>query len=385
MNLRSIAWNNLRRRKARAAFLLAGLLAGVATVVTLVALGGALTRAAEHQLESYGANILVTPRSESLALSYGGVSLGGVSVGAQDFPLHELTRIAEIRNAGNVAAIAPKLLGLVELQGEQVVLMGVSPEPEFGLKRWWQLDGRPLAHPDELVAGSVAAQRFGLAPGKQLELAGRSFTVSGVLQPTGSQDDELLLVELAVAQQLLSKPGLVTLAEVAALCAGCPIEEMVGQIAAVLPGQRVSAMQQVVKTRLHALAQFESFAYGVAVVVTLIGALVVFVTMMGAVNERTREIGIVRALGFRRSHVLGMILIEVISVSLLAGALGYLLGMGGAATLLPWLASGHPHLVWDPLLAGGAVALALAVGVLAALYPALHASRLDPSDALRTL
>ena len=209
--------------------------------------------------------------------------------------------------------------------------------------------------------------------------------VTGILRETGSQDDDLLIASLPTAQILLDKPGLISLVEVAALCGDCPVEEMVEQIAAVLPEAKVGAIQQVVKSRLHAIEQFQVFAFGVAVVVILIGALVVFVTMMGSVNERTREIGIFRALGFRRAHVAQLILIEAATVSLLAGVLGYLAGMLATGMLLPVLAEAHAQLVWDGTLAAGSLLLAVLVGTLASIYPALHASRLDPTTALRTL
>jgi len=245
--------------------------------------------------------------------------------------------------------------------------------------------GRPLAADDELVAGSAVARRLGLAMGEPVVIAGQSFTLTGILRETGSQDDHLLIGSLSAVQRLLGKEGLVSLAEVVALCADCPVDDMVNQIAAVLPEVKVSAIQQVVKTRMHALEQFRAFSFGVAVVVVLVGALVVFVTMMGSVNERTREIGIFRALGFRRGHVVGLILMEAAAVSLLAGLLGYLTGMGATRLILPFLAEEHPHLVWSLPLAGSSLLLALVVGALASFYPALHASRMDPTEALRAL
>jgi len=111
----------------------------------------------------------------------------------------------------------------------------------------------------------------------------------------------------------------------------------------------------------------------------------VFVTMMGAVNERTREIGIFRALGFRRSHIIHLILLEAAVVSLVAGILGYLGGMGVSRGVLPFMVEHQVHLVWAPVLAGTAVLLALVVGSTASLYPAVVASRLDPTEALRAL
>lgn len=385
MRLRTIAFNNLRRRKARLGFLVAGLLIGVATVVTLLSLSSAMTMEAQHKMESYGANILITPRSDALSLSYGGITLGGIAVDPREIRQADLARIDSIPNRRNIAAVAPKVLGAVEAGGTRVLLMGVDREREFLLKRWWTVDGRPLAADDELVAGSTAAARLALSMGDELVLGDRPFTVTGILRETGSQDDELLIASLPAAQRLLGKEGTVSLVEVAALCADCPVEDMVHQLAAVLPDVEVNAIQQVVKTRMHALEQFRAFSLGVAAVVVLIGALVVFVTMMGSVNERTREIGIFRALGFRRGHVVGLILMEACWVSAFSGLLGFLAGMGATRVLLPFLAEGHPHLVWSPVLAVGSVLLALSVGVLASLYPALHASRMDPTEALRAL
>lgn len=385
MKLGSIAFNNLRRRKSRMAFLVIGLLIGVATVVTLISLSSALTADVQHKMENYGANILITPRSDNLSLSYGGITLGGVSLDTTEIRQADLEKIGTIRNKKNIAAVAPKVLGAVAIGNERVLLMGVDPEKEFRLKRWWSINGEPVTADHQLVVGSDAAAKLGLATGDSLVIAGEEFTVSGLLEKTGSQDDQLLIGALPTAQRLLNKPGAVSLVEVAALCADCPITDLVSQISEVLPGADVNAIQQVVKTRMHALDQFRAFSLAIAAVVLLIGGLVVFVTMMGSVNERTREIGIFRALGFRRSHVMKLILIESTVVSLIAGLLGYFSGIGTTWAILPLMTEHQVMLNWNPLLAGSAVTLAVAVGCLASFYPALHASRLDPTEALRAL
>ena len=173
--------------------------------------------------------------------------------------------------------------------------------------------------------------------------------------------------------------------EVAALCSNCPVGKIVNQLSGVLPGTRVTALQQVMKNRMHALDQFRQFSYLVAGVIIVIEALVVFVTMMGSVNARTREIGIFRALGFRRGHVTGLVLVEAALASLLAGVLGYLAGMGLSYALLPVLGGQGVPIAWTPALAGGAVGLAVLIGSVASLYPALHASRMDPTVALRAI
>ena len=385
MRLESIAFNNLRRRKSRMVFLVTGLMIGVATVVTLMSLSNALTADIQHKMENYGANILITPHSDNLSLSYGGITLGGVSVDPQEINESDLAMINSIPNHRNIAAVAPKVLGAVQAGSERVMLMGVDVEKEFFLKRWWVINGEAVRQDNQLVAGAATALKLGVVAGSPLQVNGQEFIISGVLQKTGSQDDQLLISALPVAQRLLNKSGKVSLVEVAALCADCPVTDMVNQIAAVLPSVDVSAIQQVVKTRMHALDQFRTFSLAIGGIVLLIGALVVFVTMMGSVNERTREIGIFRALGFRRFHIMHLILLESATVSVLAGILGFLVGMAVTQAILPFLADQHASVPWSPWLGGSAILLSLVIGCLASFYPALHASRLDPTEALRAL
>jgi putative ABC transport system permease protein len=385
MRLRHIVLHNLRRRKGRAVFLVAGLLIGVATVVTLLSLTDALGRRAQHELENFGANIIIAPHTEELALNYGGVQLGGVNLIAREIDQSSLVNIDGIPNRRNVATIGPKVLGTVQVQGQQVMLMGVDPVSELKLKRWWSVAGRPVESGNELLVGDALARRFNLSVGDSLQVNGHDYVVVGLLDKTGSQDDQLLIAPLAAAQAELGKQGQVSMVEIAALCHDCPVEDMVNQLQVALPGTDVQAVQQVVKTRMHALDQFRLFALGVAFTVVVIGALLVFVTMMGAISERTREIGIFRAIGYRRRHVLQMVLMEASIVSTVAGVLGYAVGVGATLAALPLLEGGKASWHWNPLLAVAAVLAAVLVGLLASLQPALRASRLDPSEALRAL
>ena len=385
MRLEHIVFHNLRRRKGRAIFLVVGLLIGVATVVTLLSLTDALGQRAQHELENFGANIIITPRSDQMALSYGGLQLAGVSLVSEEIEQSSLAKIDSIPNRRNVAMIAPKALGMIDVEGQRVMLMGVDPAVEFKMKRWWSIAGRQIQQGPELVVGDTVARRFNLTMGDTVKIAGQDFTVVGLLAKTGSQDDQLLIAPLPVAQDVLGKQGVVSMVEIAALCHDCPVNDMVSQLQGVLPGVDVQAVQQVVKTRMHALDQFRLFAWSVAVTVVIIGALLVFVTMMGAISERTREIGIFRAIGYRRRHVLHLVLMEAAIVSAMAGVLGYLTGVIVTLVALPLIDGGMAHWQWNPTLAFAAVFAAVFVGLLASLQPALRASRLEPSEALRAL
>ena len=98
-----------------------------------------------------------------------------------------------------------------------------------------------------------------------------------------------------------------------------------------------------------------------------------------------QEIGVLRVIGFRQRHIITIILSEATLVSLLGGLLGWLAGMGVAAVLTPLLTQVDLSVSWDPLVALWAVTIALVVGVVASVYPALRAARLDPTTALRAL
>lgn len=386
MHLHSISINNLKRRKAKMAFLTIGLTVGIATIVTLVTLTRSMSSDIERKMDEFGANILITPHSNGLSMNYGGISLGGVTFDQREILESDLAKIQTITNHKNISAVSPKVLGGIKIGSHDVLLVGVNFDSELKMKQWWKVFGDAPKTDNEVLLGSDAAKILNVSTADKVRIKDEDFTVTGILDQTGSQDDSLVFVSLIKAQNLLAKEGKITLAEVAALCSGCPIGDMVTQIAEKLPDARVSAIQQVVEGRLKALDQFKRFSYAMAGVVVFIGSLIVFVTMMGSVNERTTEIGIFRAIGFRRSHIMRIILLEAALVSLLAGFIGYAVGMGGAKLALPFMAeSKNALLAWDATVAAGSITLALVLGLLASLYPALHASKMDPTEALRAL
>ena len=108
--------------------------------------------------------------------------------------------------------------------------------------------------------------------------------------------------------------------------------------------------------------------------------------MMASVNERRREIGIFRAIGFRKSHIVRIIFLEAVIVGLIAGVIGYLLGMGVSQMIGPTITGVKGGTIAiDPLLAIGAIFLSAVIGILSSAYPAIHASKMDPTAALRSL
>lgn len=385
MKLRDIAVNNLRRRKAKMFFLVIGLMVGVSAVVALLTTTQILEEDIGQKMDEFGANIIITPRSEGLSLTYGGLSLGGLAFDLKEISQSDLDKIKTIANAENIKIVSPKVFGVLEEKGHKALVVGVDFPTELSLKKWWTIIGSQPSGEHHILIGKDAAQKFDLRAGSSIDIKGQTFKVAGILEPTGSQDDGLIFMSLPVTQKIFGKEGKVGMVEVAALCKNCPISEIVTQISEKIPSAKVTAVQQVVEGRMDTLQSFRKFSLGISGLVLLVGSMVVFVTMMGSVTERTREIGIFSAIGFRKSHIMKIILLEAFVVSLIAGAAGYLTGIGVTRLLLTFLSDQMPRFFLDPTIAVAAVFLAIVIGLVASLYPAIAASRMDPSEALRTL
>ncbi len=386
MRLKDISINNLRRRKGKVFFLILGLTIGITTVVTLISVTRMMNEDISKKLDEFGANILIIPRSDDLSLSYGGINIGGVSIDAQTLKDSDIPKIRQIEVRENVSTVSPKLIGVVEIEGKKVPLMGIRFEEELRLKKWWKIHGAEPKDRDEVLLGNEVAVRLFKSTGDHLTINGKPMKITGVLDETGSQDDFLIFSDLTFVQETMKKSGALSLIEVSAFCNTCPIEEIVRQISEKLPHAKVTAIKQTLQTKTEALDHFKKFSVGISIIVLLIGSLIVFTNMMASVNERKREIGIFRAIGFRKSHVVRIIFLEALIVGLIAGMVGYALGLGISHIIGPMITGVKGgSLFIDPILALGAIFLSSLIGILSSAYPAIHASKMDPTTALRAL
>jgi putative ABC transport system permease protein len=385
MQLRDIAFGSLKRRRSRAAFVVSALALGIGTLVALVSLTRAMRSEIADELDRFGANIVVAPKSTLLDLAYGSVGIGALAVDTRELTEQDAAAIRTIPNRRNISAVAPKLIGTTEIDGAPVLLVGVHFRQERGIKSWWQLEGAYPESAGDVLLGAEAAKALGKSVGHRLRLGERDLGVTGVLHPTGTIDDRAVFADLALVQAVLNRPGAVSVIEVSALCRGCPIEDIVAQIGAVLPHARVTPIRQAVAARERAVEQMTRFAYLVSAIVLLAAGLVVATTLLASVTERTQEIGILRAVGFRQSHVVRVILLEVLIVSALGGLAGWLVGSAGAHLFGRTVGQLSTSVRPDAWLAGLGLALAVVLGLGSGLYPAVRASRLDPAQAFRHL
>jgi putative ABC transport system permease protein len=386
LKLHNISMGNIKRKKVKMLFLVFGLIIGISIVVTLIAITESMTRDIEERLNQFGANIIMVPKSENLSLSYGGIDVGGVHYEVKEFDQKNLVKIRQIKNSKNLGVIAPKILGPVIVNNRKVLLMGVLFKEELALKTWWfKKQGYFPKEKNEVIVGSQVAALLDISFGDIIDLSGKKFKVASVLSSTGASEDHAIIADLKEGQKVLNKEGKISMVEIAAFCQGCPISEMTLQIAEQFPNAKVTAMKQAVMSKMQSIELFKSFSLGISIIVIFIGSFLVLVTMMGSVNERTREIGIFRAIGFRRGHVMQIILLEAFLLGIIGGIIGFILGNLFAFGIIPIVMK-------DGAFAGinfslGAISILMAVGLslIASLYPAYKASNMDPSEALRSL
>jgi putative ABC transport system permease protein len=388
---------------------MAGIAIGIGTIVALLSLSSSIQEEIGAQLDRFGANIVIVPQSNSLALDYGGVSVPGVEFDIQQLHNADIEKIRQIRYHDRLSVIAPKVVSAATAEGQQVLLAGVDFKNELKLRRWWRITGqKPEAEHDILLGYEVAralsairpqapaaggsghhgaaddSARFALAR-TEITVAGQPHHISGVIAPTGGPEDRMIFGSLQHVQALTNRPGQINVIEVSALCKGCPVEDIVAQIREQLPHAKVSAIQQAVKTRAEMVNRLAKFSAVLSVIVLIIGGLMIFTTMMGSVIERTREIGVLRAIGFRRKHIMSGLLIEVMTISVLGGFFGWAAGIAASWAALPFFSEAGIERQLHPLLLTLAIASAMLIGSVSSIYPALRASRLDPSEAVRSM
>ena len=378
-------------------FLMIGLVVGVATVVAFLSITQAMHKDLGNRIDEFGANAIILPKSEGTQVHFGNTVVSDLTFDMQDLTMDDIPEIYLSSVSEYINIVSPKLVGAVVMGEQKALIVGVETRKEFTQKPWFSLfsqegietgekpgDLALLDVPDDgIVVGYSAAEAMNLKAGDQLMIDKKPFRVFGILNEMGSEEDGLVYANLRVVQEILNRPGALSMIEISAYCNYCPIEEIAMGLAEALPHSRVTPLRQAALFREETIAQFSAFGLALSSMVLLVAALMVLTTMLSSINERTREIGIFRAIGFRRIDIIKIIFIEVAAVSVFGGLIGFSLGSFAARYGGPFLAQlqGEIPLQFNLLLP--AILLSTGLAVLGCTYPAIKAAQLDPAEALR--
>ncbi|MHB1483240.1 MAG: ABC transporter permease [Saccharofermentanales bacterium] len=420
MTLAKIALNNLLRRKSKMVFILLSLAIGISTIISIYSIVEAMKSVMAKQMAEYGANIIITAKAGEITFSYGGINIPEILFDVEKLSAADVASIGELPSGGMVRAFSPKLLGTLQTNGFNMIIAGTDIQSDFLIKPWLRLrnvfnestdafenlepvsggsmngaggSGKKMDLTREVerldldetkvLMGSAIAKTLNVIPGDILMLKGREFLIAGILQQNGSPEDNQILMDISVAQSLLERPAEVTLIEVAADYTLGNEDNLISQLKSKLPDADVTSLRKVMISRNDMLTRMTRFGAAISILVLLIGMLVVGLTMTAAIHERTREIGIFRAIGFRKSHITKIILLEGIIVSAIGGIAGFIIGITAAKILGPYLSDSVLQVSWRFDLLLPSIAIAIAIGTIASVFPARQASGLDPVTALR--
>ena len=396
----AVAATALKANKLRALLTMLGIIIGTGAVITMIALGSGARKAVENNISLMGANLLfIRPESEGP----GHVHMAG-GTGAS---LTETDALVIPRECPSVLAVAPEVYS-----GQQVKfgnsnwntrVVGTYPEYEW-IRNAPCASGSYFTQADNVVrrrvcvVGPTVAQNLfgeGADPvGQTIKIRNINFEIVGLLKMKGAQGwgntDDQIIVPLSTAQKRLMGGNNISSIDVRAVDqasmdrATLEIESVLRRRHKLQPGQdnnfSIMSQSDVMATLGETTKTFTMLLASIALVSLIVGGIGIMNIMLVSVTERTREIGVRKAIGGRRRDILTQFLIESVTLSLGGGILGIMIGIAGASALSHFAG-------WNTLISPQAVALAFGfsfvVGVFFGYYPARKAANLDPIEALR--
>ena len=371
-----LALRNCLRRRLRSVLTGLGVAIGVSVVVALIGIAEGGESQFERAMRGQRDDILLFRRGLRL--------LGRLT------PAH----LEAVRRVPGVAHADPYVVGQVEVSSParpadakpvSVVLLSF-PDPDAVHRRFpMQRDPgarAPASGADEAAVGVDAATELGVGVGDTVVLGDRAFRVVGRYRTGAPWQDRGLVLPYDVARDLLNLGDSSAVAG-ADVVPGEPVAAVVARINATVPAVEAVAAPELLDKFEDQRRIVRALVWAVSLIALLAGGVGVLNTMSMAVLERTREIGLLLAVGWRAAQVRTLLLVESALLSLVGGIAGWGLGVGWA-WLAAWLA---PELAIEGrfglALFGTAMALALATGLAGGALPAVAASRLDPVEALR--
>ena len=396
-----VALGALRANKLRSLLTMLGIVIGVAAVIAVVALGTGAQSAVKERISSLGTTLLtIIPGQQR--------GMGGVSFD-QTMKLTMDDAHAIEDRAPSITAVQPEMTSRLQVQylTQNTNTSIVGTTPNYLEVRKYELDvGRMFSRAEDearqrvCVLGPAVLEALGIETpdaivGEAVRIRGIQFTVVGVLKskgqstPFGNPDDQVLVPITTGRFRLFGSDRLRSISVLAESEEKIP--DAMADVQRVLRREHRLGQNRPDDFQIRSQADFlntlgettQVFTYllsGIAAVSLLVGGIGIMNIMLVSVTERTREIGIRKALGATRANILLQFLIEAVVLCLLGGLIGALVGSGGATAMSAFFQ-------WNTIISPSAIAAAFAfsamVGVLFGVWPARRAASLDPIVALR--
>jgi len=367
-----MALKGLLRRRTRTLLTVGGIAIGVAAIVSLGALADGFIAGYSAIVGGSGADLLVVQKDAlDIVLSAVDEDLGAV-----------LTGFADVRETSEMIYTFAATDGV-----PYFIVYGYDPDG-FAIQHFKIIAGEPLSRHSgrrggkPLLLGQTAANDLGKSVGDTFRLYDSTYRIVGIYETGQPFEDGAAVILLEDAQTISGKPRQVN-AFFLKVREGSDIDRLSQRIEQRFPDLTVTRSADFVQQQ-EMLQYVYVFTWSVSLIAILIGGIGVMNTMLMSVFERTREFGVLRALGWRPYRVLGLVLAESLALSGLGGLLGALLGVVGVRAIerVPAISSVMPAALSAPLFAQG-FGVALALGLVGGALPAWRAARLLPVEALR--
>jgi putative ABC transport system permease protein len=414
-----LVYESFSRQKRRKLLAAAAVTLGVTVATAMIAVATDIGDKINRELRTIGANLLVTPQEDTLDVEIGGVNLKPPSDGAF---LNEadLPKIKGTFWHNNITGFAPMLPVNVTLErdgkAENLTLLGTyfARKVSFGKEEfttgvrstnpWWKVFGTwPDDSSRDVLLGERLAARLSAKPGDEFEISGRRLHISGILS-TGGGEDEEIVAPLALAQEIIGKPGAVRQVYVSALtkpedalarrdpksmsgavydrwyCSPYP-QSIAFQLQEAIPHSHAEQIRQVAQNEGALLTRIEGLIFLVTLAALFASALGVSAAMATSIFERRAEIGLMKALGAGRLAVASVFFAEATLLALIGGVVGF--GAGG------WLAHQIGRSIFNsqitiaPVLFPVILVIAVIVTLMGSGAAIRKAVTLDPVYALR--
>lgn len=378
----TLVLRNITRRRSRFAFTLLGITVGIAALVTLLSLGTGLEKEVRKQADVLGAHLVVTPKGWC---AYEQISVLTGETLPEAIPDADVKKIASIKG---IQAL-PYLTQRTALNNQPVPVVGILPDKMKAFKKWEIEKGEYRLDEQGVVIGHGIAKQFHLYVDQTLSIRGKDFRIRGVLSEVGNRDDLAIYLDLPVAQALYGVGGKVSFVSVKV----DDISQIDKYILEIQNTANVAVVsdKQLLKSVLGIVGAVGNALQLIAVVAILASCFGIINTMMTAIYERKREIGILQAIGAKRRTIFSLFLAESGFYGLAGGFLGVVAGFLFSYAAAPYISqneftafvgSEQTVRLFDPVITLEALAFSVAVSVASGIYPAWKASRLSPVEAI---